>query len=125
MNDSSYNMVFLFLYSTPPDTAQTGAKIPNQVVPPSAPEKKLQMKRKKKAPVAQKKTVKRRRMTEMPSFDDRYDGRHHTPAVSRNSSQHRCRMEGCTLKSNYFCMKCNVYLCIKETNCYEKFHYQL
>lgn len=41
----------------------------------------------------------------------------------------RCKFEGCKLTSSYYCMECNVHLCIKsdaentqEKNCFLKYH---
>lgn len=68
---------------------------------------------------------KRRRMVKKPSAENRYDKIDHLPSTQRNTSQNRCRMEGCMLKSNFFCLKCKVYLCIKEKkNCFANFHNQ-
>lgn len=66
---------------------------------------------------------KRREMTKLPSKEMRYDRIDHLPGVRANKSRNRCRFEGCPLKTNHFCMKCKVYLCIKEEkNCFVNFH---
>lgn len=68
---------------------------------------------------------KRREVTKLPSKDIRYDRIDHLPGVHVTPSRNRCRCEGCILKTNNFCMKCKVYLCIKEgKNCFVDFHKQ-
>lgn len=54
----------------------------------------------------------------------RYDQMNHFPAVIRSESRNRCKMEGCNLKTNHYCIKCNVHLCIKpnERNCFLFYH---
>lgn len=55
-----------------------------------------------------------------PSNNSRYDGIEHYPGVAEGA---RCKMEGCRLKSLYYCMKCKVHLCLKRNvNCFRKFH---
>lgn len=59
----------------------------------------------------------------LPPKEKRYDRLDHFPGILRKKSMNKCRNEKCSLKTNYFCMKCNVYLCIKETkNCFLDFH---
>lgn len=66
---------------------------------------------------------KRREVIKLPSKEIRFDRIDHYPAVNKNPSRNKCRLEGCTLKTNHFCIKCNVYLCIKEgKNCFLDFH---
>lgn len=60
---------------------------------------------------------------ERPTFDVRYDRMDHFPDNESNPSRTRCKMEGCSLRSNFFCIKCKVHLCIKPgKNCFLQFH---
>lgn len=55
-----------------------------------------------------------------PGNNFRYDGIEHYPGVSDSA---RCKMEGCKLKSLYYCIKCKVHLCLKRNmNCFRRFH---
>lgn len=66
---------------------------------------------------------KRKRTIKLPSEEIRYDRIDHFPAIRHNKSQNRCRLESCSLKTNHYCTKCRVYLCIKEEkNCFVNFH---
>lgn len=55
-----------------------------------------------------------------PKFKSRFDEKAHYPAA--DTKQVRCKLEGCTLKSVFYCMKCKVHLCIKKNNCFYHFH---
>lgn len=58
-----------------------------------------------------------------PSNEIRYDNIGHLPHIDDFLSPTRCKLEGCKLKSHYFCDKCKVHLCLKlDNNCYLKFH---
>lgn len=66
---------------------------------------------------------KRKGTIKLPAEEIRYDRTEHLPGICHNKSQNRCRLEGCSLKTNHFCLKCGVYLCIKEKkNCFVVFH---
>lgn len=66
---------------------------------------------------------KRKQMVKLPSEEVRYDRTDHLPGKHQSKSQNRCRLESCSLKTNHFCTKCGVYLCIKEDkNCFVDFH---
>lgn len=66
---------------------------------------------------------KRRQATDMPSKELRYDRTDHLPEVRKSKSRNRCRYESCDLKTNNFCIKCEVYLCIKDgKSCFANFH---
>lgn len=54
----------------------------------------------------------------------RYDGSKHFPNADEiHTAGTRCKREGCKLKSKFYCMKCNVHLCIKTNmNCFYDFH---
>lgn len=57
-------------------------------------------------------------------MDVRYDGVEHFPRQTTNTAQ-RCKMELCSRKSTYSCIKCQVYLCIDgKTDCFYRFHQQ-
>lgn len=66
-----------------------------------------------------KKAVKRLR-EKPPKFAARFDQISHLPAL--DSKGVRCKLEGCALRSVYYCKKCKVHLCIKQNNCFYKFH---
>lgn len=58
---------------------------------------------------------------DMPKFKTRFDKNGHFPAA--DSKQVRCKLEKCSLKSSFYCMKCKVHLCIKpRKNCFFEFH---
>lgn len=58
-----------------------------------------------------------------PAEEVRYDNIGHLPQVDHNKNPTRCKLEGCTLKSHIFCIKCMVHLCLKmDKNCFMKFH---
>lgn len=58
-------------------------------------------------------------------IDLRFDGVDHMPVIKERQ---RCKMEGCGLKTQLFCMKCKVYLCIVpgkvDRNCFVDYHTQ-
>lgn len=56
----------------------------------------------------------------LPKFGARFDQNAHFPAL--DSKQVRCKLESCALESLYYCKKCKVHLCIKQKNCFFKFH---
>lgn len=68
------------------------------------------------------KTTRQREMK--PATEIRYDGMNHFPAIIHNPNRTRCKMEGCSLRTNHYCIKCNVHLCIKEEekNCFLAYH---
>lgn len=74
---------------------------------------------KPKAVKKPRKAVKRLR-EKPPKPRARFDQIAHFPA--HGPEQVRCKFEDCTLKSVFYCKKCNVHLCIKEKNCFFKFH---
>lgn len=58
-----------------------------------------------------------------PSAEKRFDGLEHFPAAESNLKRTRCKLENCTLRTNNYCIKCNVHLCIKPgKNCFLDFH---
>lgn len=78
-------------------------------------------KRKREKPVVTDK--KHGKITKKPPNEIRYDRTDHLPAVRENKSRNKCRLEGCKLKTNNYCIKCHMYLCIKEkNNCFVAFH---
>lgn len=57
----------------------------------------------------------------MPEDDIRFDHLGHLPQVG--TSRHMCKQVDCKSRIVTFCIKCNVYLCIKqEKNCFVSFH---
>lgn len=57
----------------------------------------------------------------LPALNIRYDRYDHLPVFDPGNSV-RCKMPKCALKSVFYCMKCNVHLCIKSKNCFQDFH---
>lgn len=59
-----------------------------------------------------------------PEHTIRYDGIDHYPFLDAIFNRGtRCKMEGCQLKSQYYCVKCKVHLCLKRNkNCFQTFH---
>jgi hypothetical protein len=56
-----------------------------------------------------------------PVADVQHDATGHWPSIG--DVQQRCKNPGCDLRSKFFCMKCNVHLCLKQTNnCFTDFH---
>lgn len=54
---------------------------------------------------------------------NRYDGLSHWPAIDSRKNASRCKNEGCTFKTHFYCSKCEVHLCIRQArNCFEDFH---
>ncbi|XP_055295742.1 uncharacterized protein LOC129565192 [Sitodiplosis mosellana] len=64
------------------------------------------------------------RMEKRPGHQFRFDGIEHYPDADESYvTGTRCKREGCKLKSKFFCLKCQVHLCIKRnTNCFQIFH---
>ncbi|XP_037048078.1 piggyBac transposable element-derived protein 3-like [Bradysia coprophila] len=53
--------------------------------------------------------------------DIRYDGSYHLPKYSENRL--RCKLESCNSKSQIYCTKCNVHLCVNKSNdCFYEYH---
>nr|XP_039250202.1 piggyBac transposable element-derived protein 3-like [Styela clava] len=66
--------------------------------------------------------AKRRKSSERPVGDVRYDGFMHFPSCINGLGQ-RCKYEGCNGRSRVKCNKCNGFLCLtKEKNCFLSFH---
>lgn len=58
---------------------------------------------------------------QMKISENRFDRMDHLPGV--NTKRNRCRLKGCSLKTNNYCMKCQKHLCIKQkNNCFFKYH---
>lgn len=56
-----------------------------------------------------------------PCTDVRYDNFDHLPTVQNDPV--RCKLEGCSGRTKFACMKCNVALCLqKDRNCFLCFH---
>lgn len=67
--------------------------------------------------------TKERKTEKRPDHFIRYDQLSHFPEIDENSIAVRCKKEGCTFKTNVFCVKCKVHLCfIKGRNCFRCFH---
>lgn len=57
-----------------------------------------------------------------PKHSIRFDVRNHLPVITATSV--RCKNENCRQKTNVFCDKCKVHLCIVSSrNCFTKFHF--
>jgi len=69
--------------------------------------------------------VKRSKTSVIPPTDVRTTGNEHLPICSVNdkNSYMRCRNQGCTKKTRFYCVKCKLYLCISpERQCFFEFH---
>ncbi|CAF1462719.1 unnamed protein product, partial [Didymodactylos carnosus] len=56
------------------------------------------------------------------SIISRFDGLEHWPQLQQNVRL-RCKNEACKLKTNVFCSKCKVHLCLNVTrNCFKEYH---
>lgn len=52
----------------------------------------------------------------------RFDGIEHWPQIQQNLRL-RCKNDGCTLKTNVYCSKCQVHLCLNASrNCFTNYH---
>ncbi|CAH2011739.1 unnamed protein product [Acanthoscelides obtectus] len=72
--------------------------------------------------------AKRKKSTALPPKDVRKTGNDHLPICSVNdkNSYMRCRNAGCTKKTRFNCLKCQVYLCISlERQCFLNFTLKL
>lgn len=68
---------------------------------------------------------KRKRPTELPTRDRRLTGNDHLPlcSVTDKNAFMRCRNPGCTGKTRFKCVKCDIFLCITpERQCFFEFH---
>lgn len=64
---------------------------------------------------------KRSKTKPVPQLDVRTDQVAHF--VCEKKERQRCKKPGCGLKTFFFCVKCNIYLCInKKRNCFSDFH---
>lgn len=67
----------------------------------------------------------KRKMELQPSKELRFDNVDHLPQMDDrgNGHQTRCKLAGCKGKTNFYCQKCKVHLCITKLNmCFTKFH---
>lgn len=47
----------------------------------------------------------------------------HLPRLADTANAARCRLEGCSMKTKFFCTKCQLFFCLtKERNCFESAH---
>ena len=69
--------------------------------------------------------AKKCKTSEIPPRDVRMTANEHLPicSVNNKNSYMRCRNQGCTKKTRFFCVKCKLYLCISpERQCFFEFH---
>lgn len=58
-----------------------------------------------------------------PMNEIRYDAVNHWPELDGKKTGARCKNENCKQKSQFFCSKCEVHLCLtKDRNCFKKYH---
>ena len=68
-------------------------------------------------------TSKRSKCETRPASEVRYDLIEHIPDHDLKTERTRCKLTGCKNKSNFFCLKCKIHLCLtRERNCFKKFH---
>lgn len=68
---------------------------------------------------------KRNKPVDIPNKDVRQTGNEHLPicSVTDKNKFMRCRNKGCSGKTRFMCVKCNIYLCIAaERQCFFEFH---
>ncbi|GFX96327.1 piggyBac transposable element-derived protein 3 [Trichonephila clavipes] len=58
----------------------------------------------------------------LPVNDVRYDRTGHFPEHVKRENQMKCRLPGCPGKSRVRCIKCDLYLCLQNRNCFFEFH---
>lgn len=63
----------------------------------------------------------KRKVTALPSDDVLYK-MGHFPEHKKLGSHKRCRNPGCSGKSRVKCLKCGVFLCLQNRNCFLDFH---
>lgn len=57
--------------------------------------------------------------------ETRFDKYDHFAHHDGKPSASRCKNDTCNLKTNYFCRKCNLHLCLtKKRNCFYDYHHQ-
>lgn len=66
--------------------------------------------------------AKRSKVTPLPPDEVRYDQVGHFPQHEKLPSQMKCRYPGCGGKSRVRCLKCDVFLCLQNRNCFLAFH---
>ncbi|KAH9384289.1 hypothetical protein HPB48_026282 [Haemaphysalis longicornis] len=71
---------------------------------------------------AQASATKRGKVTALPPDDVRYDMMRHFPEQQKLESHNRCRNPGCSAKSRVKCLKCGIFLCLQNRNCFLEFH---
>lgn len=61
-----------------------------------------------------------------PPKDIRFDGINHLPIAETDAKiRCRCQNEGCTSRSQIYCVKCRMHLCCNaKRNCYSEYHTQ-
>lgn len=67
-------------------------------------------------------TVKRSKENR-PPHNQRYDQRGHFPKTDERKNGTRCKKEGCVSRTHFYCVKCDVHLCI--ANGKDRFHLQI
>lgn len=65
---------------------------------------------------------KMQRSEALPSHEVRLDRVDHFSEFVKRDSPMKCRLKGCLGKTRFRCMKCNVYLCLQNRNCFFSFH---
>ncbi|GFY09414.1 piggyBac transposable element-derived protein 3 [Trichonephila clavipes] len=58
----------------------------------------------------------------LPVNDVRYDRTGHFPEHVKRENQMKCRLPGFPGKSRVRCIKCDLYLCLQNRNCFFEFH---
>lgn len=59
----------------------------------------------------------------LPPIEARSKTLGHLPRLADVANAARCRLEGCNMKTTFFCIKCKLFFCItKERQCFEKAH---
>ena len=63
-----------------------------------------------------------RRVIPQPIPEVRFDGVGHMPRFVPAKNASKCRNSSCHGKTRIVCVKCQMYLCVMNNNCFEKYH---
>lgn len=65
----------------------------------------------------------KRRKSKTPSEYRRFSGAKHLPAIDNVKNAVRCKNSGCSKKTKFHCISCDVHLClVADRNCFQDYH---
>lgn len=104
------------------ETEQPIHKLKEEKIEPSK-AKKITRKTKRNLQNVDKPIPKRAKIDEQCIENIRYKNVMHMPQFDARENAMRCKFEGCTGKTHFYCKSCKVHLCIvKKRNCFEAYH---